>query len=67
MPSVDHVGHDHRCKLFAMVIYSSNYCRGRIIVWRLNSKIVALLNYVIVNQMMMLLLWRWHYLMAPMC
>ena len=31
----------------------------------LDFNIVALLNYVIVNQMMMLLLWRRHYSMAP--
>jgi len=31
----------------------------------LDFKIVALLNYVIVNQIMMLLLWRRHYSMAP--
>jgi hypothetical protein len=32
----------------------------------LNSKIVALLNYVIVNQiMMLLLLWKQYYSMAP--
>ena len=33
--------------------------------WILIFNIVALLNYVIVNQMMMLLLWRRHYSMAP--
>jgi len=39
---------------------------GRIIVGAggLDIKIVALLNYVIVNQIMMLLLWRRAYLMA---
>ena len=31
----------------------------------LDFKIVALLNYVIINQIMVLLLWRRHYSMAP--
>ena len=42
----------------------SNDCR-RYRVGALDFYNVALLDYVIVNQIMMLLLWRLHYSMAP--
>ena len=53
-------------KLFTMEVEEeSSSSAERSSIGALDFNIVTLLNYVIVNQMMMLLLWRRHYSMAP--